>query len=167
MQDATQIADIYNRYVNETTVTFELDQVSEAEMRERIRMIAAHYPYLVYEQDNRIIGYCYAHGWKDKAAYSRTVETTVYLHPSFKHRGIGSSLMKALIQACGEAGFHTLIACITEGNGESVALHEKFGFRQASHFHEVGYKFGRWLGIVDYELTIRKTSEDKEMPGSR
>lgn len=62
--------------------------------------------------------------------------------------------MKALIEACAKQGYHTLIACITEGNGESIALHEKLGFKQASHFHEVGCKFGRWLGVVDYELTL-------------
>lgn len=154
LQDAAQIAAIYNGYVNETTITFELDPVSDTDMRERIRKIAAHYPYLVYEQENRIIGYCYVHGWKEKAAYSHTAETTVYLHPSFKRQGIGSALMKALIEACAKQGYHTLIACITEGNGESIALHEKLGFKQASHFHEVGCKFGRWLGVVDYELTL-------------
>ena len=67
---------------------------------------------------------------------------------------IGSTLMKTLIEACAKQGYHTLIACITEGNGESIALHEKLGFKQASHFHEVGCKFGRWLGVVDYELTL-------------
>lgn len=153
-QDAAQIADIYNKYIQDTVITFETEPIDETEMRERISRIATHYPYLVYEQNHEIIGYCYAHGWKEKAAYSRTVETTVYLHPSYKRQGIGSVLMKALIEECRKSGFHALIACITEGNGESIALHEKLGFRQASHFQEVGYKFGRWLGILDYELLL-------------
>ena len=47
-----------------------------------------------------------------------------------------------------------LIACITEGNEASYALHEKLGFEKVSYFREVGRKFGKWLGIVDYELIL-------------
>lgn len=153
-KDAAQIADIYNRYIKDTTITFELDQISTEEMEERIRQISSNYPYLVYERNNTVIGYCYAHGWKEKAAYNHTAETTVYLHPDFKRQGIGSLLMNMLIKECQKAGFHNLIACITEGNEESILMHEKLGFRQVSHFHEVGYKFGQWIGIVDYELLL-------------
>lgn len=153
-QDAAQIAGIYNEYIKNTTITFELEPVSVEEMETRIRQISSRYPYLVYEDGDKIAGYCYAHGWKEKAAYDRTVETTVYLHPSYKHQGIGSRLMDALVKTCREKGFHNLIACITEENEESAAFHKRLGFRQASHFHEVGYKFGRWIGIVDYELIV-------------
>ncbi len=154
LQDAAQIADIYNGYVKNTDISFETEQVSKAEMQERIRQIAARYPYIVYEKEGRIAGYCYAHEWKGRAAYSKTLETTVYLHPAFKRQGIGNALMRALIEECRKSGFHALIACITDDNKGSIALHEQLGFRQVSHFKEVGYKFGRWLGVVDYELLL-------------
>lgn len=154
LQDAAQIADIYNGYVKNTDISFETEQVGKAEMQERIRQIAARYPYIVYEKEGRIAGYCYAHEWKERAAYSKTLETTVYLHPAFKRQGIGNALMRALIEECRKSGFHALIACITDDNKGSIALHEQLGFRQVSHFKEVGYKFGRWLGVVDYELLL-------------
>lgn len=154
LQDAAQIADIYNGYVRNTDISFETEQVGKAEMQERIRQIAARYPYIVYEKEGRIAGYCYAHEWKERAAYSKTLETTVYLHPAFKRQGIGNALMRALIEECRKAGFHALIACIIDDNKGSIALHEQLGFRQVSHFKEVGYKFGRWLGVVDYELLL-------------
>ncbi len=154
LEDAASITAIYNKYIKETTATFELEPVDETEMKERIRLINRHYPYLVYEYNNEVIGYCYAHTWKEKAAYIRTAETTVYLHPSYTRKGIGYALMEALIKACKETGIHTLIACITEGNEASISMHKKLGFKQVSGFQEVGYKFGQWLGITDYELIL-------------
>ncbi len=153
-KDAARITEIYNEYVRHTTVTFELDAVSLQEMEQRIRQISSRYPYLVYEKDGCVVGYCYVHGWKERKAYEHTVETTVYLDPLYIRQGAGTLLMKSLIEKCRMAGFHALVACITEENDGSIALHEKLGFKKVSHFKEVGYKFGKWLGIVDYELLI-------------
>ena len=153
-RDARAIVEIYNEYIERGVETFETEPLSEEEMRARVVAIAADYPYLVYEEGGEVIGYCYAHEWKERAAYSKTLETTVYLHPAFKRQGIGNALMRALIEECRKSGFHALIACITDDNKGSIALHEQLGFRQVSHFKEVGYKFGRWLGVVDYELLL-------------
>ncbi|MDD7606877.1 MAG: GNAT family N-acetyltransferase, partial [Prevotellaceae bacterium] len=49
---------------------------------------------------------------------------------------------------------HVLIACITQGNAASVALHSKLGFVQVSRFHQVGRKFDHWLDVVDMELRL-------------
>lgn len=154
IQDAARIADIYNEYVRHTTVTFEIDAVGLQEMERRVRQISSRYPYLVCEEGGRVIGYCYAHGWKERKAYDRTVETTVYVDPLYRRQGVGILLMRSLIEKCRTAGFHAMVACITEGNAGSIALHEKLGFEKVSHFKEVGYKFGQWIGIVDYELLI-------------
>jgi len=101
-----------------------------------------------------VAGYCYAHGWKTKAAYRYTLETTVYLSPDYFGRGIGKRLMRELIEACRRNGYRALIACITAGNEASIALHTGLGFKQVSHFEQVGRKFGRWLDVVDYELLL-------------
>ena len=74
--------------------------------------------------------------------------------PSHTGKGIGKELMLHLIEECRRYGLHALIACITEGNEASYALHEKLGFEKVSYFREVGRKFGKWLGIVDYELIL-------------
>ena len=155
LNDAKAIADIYNEYVAHSVATFDTEPVSEEEMQARIAELSAGYPYLVYEADGEIAGYCYAHLWKTKAAYRNTLETTVYLSPRFRGRGIGKTLMQRLIEECRRAGFHALIACITEGNEASFALHRKLGFKQVSHFEEVGMKFNRKLDVYDYELILR------------
>ncbi len=155
LEDAGAIVDIYNYFITDTTVTFEVQPLTVEEMAERIREISARFPYFVYEEDGRVLGYCYAHLWKERAAYSKTLETTVYLHKDATHRGIGSMMVNHLVDLCRDEGYHALIACITEGNEASVKMHEKLGFRQVSEYKEVGRKFGEWLGVVDLELLFR------------
>lgn len=152
--DAGEIAAIYNKYVTDTTITFEVDTLTDDEMRNRIEDISAKYPYYVYEQDGHVAGFCYAHLWKDRAAYCKTLETTIYLSPQCLHRGIGTRLMHRLISDCRDMGFSALIACITGGNEASIQMHRSLGFEQVSHFKRVGMKFGRVLDVVDYELVL-------------
>lgn len=152
LEDAKAIADIYNRYIAEGTATFATDPMTEAEMKEYI--ISVQGLYFVYEERGSILGYCYAHTWKQKAAYRQTLETTVYIVSEYTGRGLGKQLMTKLIDECRQKKYHTLIACITEENTESIALHTKLGFQKVSHFKEVGQKFGRWLDVVDYELML-------------
>ena len=116
LEDAKAITAIYNEYVINSTATFETEPVAVEDMRERITQISANFPYFVYEIDNEVVGYCYAHLWKERAAYRYTLETTVYLSTKHIGKGIGRLLMQRLIEKCRESGYHALIACITKGN---------------------------------------------------
>lgn len=154
LQDTKEITDIYNEYVLHSVATFETVPLHEKEMQQRIVQISSSYPYLVYELDNKIAGYCYAHAWKERAAYKYTLETTVYLSPQYVGKGIGKLLMQSLIEECRKGGYRALIACITEGNEASHSLHLKLGFQQVSRFEKVGLKSGCWLDVLDYELLL-------------
>lgn len=154
LQDAKAITTIYNEYIEHSVATFETEPLREEDMRNRIAAIAARFPYFVHEEEGKVAGYCYAHLWKERAAYGHTLETTVYLAPGHEGKGIGKALMERLIEECRRDGYHALIACITEGNAVSDALHLRLGFKQVSHFEKVGLKFGRWLDVVDYELLL-------------
>lgn len=152
--DANAIAHIYNYYVKNTDITFETEQVPDAEMCQRILEISGKYPYMVYEESGKILGYCYASLWKKREAYHNTVESTVYLSPSSQGKGIGGLLMNALLDELKKIQIHAVIACITLPNPSSIKLHEKLGFKQVSHFREVGYKFERWIDVSDWELLL-------------
>ena len=154
LDDAERVASIYNRYVSKTTITFETEPVPVEVMRGRIDSISSAFPYFVYEYDGELIGYCYAHLWKEREAYSKTLETTVYLAPEACHKGIGPLLMTHLIDECRRQGYHALIACITADNLSSLRFHQRLCFRQVSRFSEVGRKFGRWLDVIDLELIL-------------
>ena len=153
--DSEAIAGIYNYYVRETTVTFDEEPLTVARMRERVAGISRSWPYLVAEDAGEIIGYCYVHPWKEKIAYGRTLETTVYLRSGMTSRGVGRRLMETLIGECrSRGGIHSLIACITTENEGSRRFHASLGFEEVSHFREVGYKFGRYLDVTDMELLL-------------
>lgn len=160
--DAPAIAEIYNHYVLNTAISFETEPVSVSAMRKRIEDIRSsgftEPPYFVCEIDGIIVGYSYAHAWKERRAYYRSLETTVYVAPDWQRHGIGFALMRRLIDCLRSLGHvHSLIACITDGNKGSCRLHERLGFRQVSHFKEVGYKFGRYIDVVDYEMILLKS----------
>lgn len=124
-------------------------------MGERIKDISTEYPYYVYEnEDGTVSGYCYAHRWKEREAYSHTLETTIYLAPGIERRGIGTQLMHMLIDECRHRGFVALIACITGDNEASIKMHASLGFEQKSCFEKVGIKFGKMLDVVDMELLL-------------
>ena len=152
--DASAITDIYNRYIAETTISFETECLTEKDMMERICDISEKYPYFVWEENGKPVGYCYAHPWKERAAYSRTLETTIYIDNTWQRRGIGHRLMKALIDECRIKGYHALIACVTGDNEASIKMHESLGFSKVSCFKEVGYKHGQILDVVDLELLL-------------
>lgn len=153
--DCRAITGIYNHYIADTTATFEVDTVSEREMADRIKSVSARFPYLVIEEEGRVVGYSYVHTWKDRAAYSHTLELTIYLDCSCRGRGLGSKLLGEIIRKCHTLDTcHTLVACITEDNKESIAFHSRHGFQQVSLFREVGRKFGRWLDVVDMQLMV-------------
>lgn len=153
-EDAAEICRIYNPYITDTNISFESEPIGEREMAERICEISRYCPYLVYEECGRVVGYCYVHPWKIRAAYSPTMESSVYLSPEVKGRGIGRELMRALIDACRELKVHSIIACITADNHESIRFHERLGFQQVSFFREVGRKHEQWLDVVDLQLML-------------
>lgn len=154
LSDAEAINDIYNHYVLHTAVSFETEALSVGEMRQRIATLSAEFPYFVCEISGRVVGYCYVHLWKERAAYCHTYETTLYLHPDFVRHGLGSVLLNLLVSECRSRGYHALIACITANNAASIAFHAHHGFEQVSLFKQVGHKFGEWLDVVDMELVL-------------
>lgn len=154
LDDAPAIANIYNPFITQTTVSFETEEVSTEQMAQRIADISAHYPYYVYEEDGKLLGYCYLHAWKERAAYAPTLELTIYLAPEAQSRGIGRPMVEQLIADARQMQVHALIACITQENEHSVRFHQSLGFKQVSHFKNVGYKLGRMLDVVDLELEL-------------
>lgn len=153
--DAEAIACIYNHYIRETIITFEEQPVSPSEMADRIAEVAAaSLPWLVAEQDGSIVGYARATKWKGRSAYRFSVETTIYLAPHWIGKGIGSSLYRLLLKQLKDLELHIAIGGVALPNVASVALHEKLGFRKVAHFSEVGFKFGKWIDVAYWQLSL-------------
>ncbi len=154
LSDAAAIARIYNWYIGNTTVTFEVEPVSDAVMAQRITQAEPNNPWIVLELDSEIIGYAYVTPWKARAAYRQAKETSVYIQPEFAGRGAGLELMRTLIDKIRSEPIHILIAGITLPNDASVALHEKLGFYHVGKFSEVGYKFKQRIDVGYWQLIL-------------
>ncbi len=117
LNDAEALQKIYAYYVEETAVTFEYEAPTVEEFRSRMQHTLKFYPYLVAEEEGRILGYTYAGTFKDRAAYDRCVETTIYLSKDEKRRGIGSKLLDALEEALAAQHILNANACIAVSRG--------------------------------------------------
>ncbi len=153
---AGAIAALYNHYIEHTTVTFELKPVTVGEIEARIlRVLEEDLPWFVaLSHDDELLGYCYATRWRDRAAYDQSVEVTVYVAEAAHRRGVGRRLYEQLFDALKALGKHAAIGGVTLPNDASVALHEKMGMHKVAHFEEVGFKFGRWLDVGYWQLTL-------------
>jgi L-amino acid N-acyltransferase YncA len=153
--DAMTIAEIYNRYVSGSVITFEEEPVTAVEIAQRIAEVrSASLPWLVAENSSRVTGYAYATPWKSRSACRFSVETTVYVAPRCAGRGIGSLLYDRLIPMLQAQHIHAVIGGIALPNEASAALHEKFGFRKVAQFHQVGFKFNRWIDVGYWQCTL-------------
>jgi L-amino acid N-acyltransferase YncA len=152
--DAAEICKIYNHYVLGTTITFEEEPVSTDEMAQRIAETLQSLPWLVWEQDESLQGFCYASKWKGRCAYRHSVESTVYVRADSIGRRIGSRLYRALLDELRQRKFHTVIGGIALPNDASVALHEKLEFEKVALFREVGNKFDRWTDVGYRQLLL-------------
>jgi|AGTN01.1.fsa_nt_gi Sortase and related acyltransferases len=157
LEDAKGICDIYNYYVENTAVTFETAVVSINEMQQRIKgFLDEGFPYYVGEINGKIVGYCYLHNWNNRCAYSSTKEATIYLDKDIQGKGFGTILYQYLFKEIYKEDIHALIAGICIPNESSVRLHEKFGFKQASHMKEIGWKFDQWRDVGHWLLVIKQ-----------
>ncbi len=153
--DSGQIAAIYNHYIDNSIATFEENALDPADMEGRMAEVAeAGLPWLVAARGDSIEGYAYASRWNGRCAYRFSVETTVYLAPDCTGRGVGATLYEALFDELRERGFHVAIAGISLPNPASIALHEKFGMEKVAHFSEVGYKYGGWIDVGYWQVTL-------------
>ncbi|MBS0214988.1 MAG: N-acetyltransferase [Proteobacteria bacterium] len=153
--DAAAIAAIYNVHVRGTIVTFELDEVDGGEMQRRMQQGSGlGLPWLVAESAGEVIGYAYAGQWKARAAYARTVESSIYLADTARGRGLGKRLYGELITRLRGLGIHAVIGGVSLPNASSVALHESMGFEAIGAFREVGWKLGRWIDVGYWQLLL-------------
>jgi L-amino acid N-acyltransferase YncA len=154
VEDGAACAAIYAPFVEDTSISFELEPPTADEMAARIAKTTTRTPWLVVEVDGTVRGYAYGTRHRDRAAYDWTVESTVYVDRAFAGRGIGRAAMTALLEVLRIQGFHLVVAGITQPNAASTALHRALGFERIGEFGAIGWKEGRWHGVEWYGLEL-------------
>lgn len=157
--DAAALVEIYRPYVEIKTASLEYDTPSVDEFTRRIETISAEFPYIVCELDGRIIGYAYAHRYKERFGYRFCAELTIYLAGDCTKQGIGRRLYSALIELLGLMGYKNLYGIVTDPNPGSFALHRSLGFTETGREHLAGVKFGKWLDVVLFERQLGDYNE--------
>ncbi|MBO5891105.1 MAG: N-acetyltransferase [Oscillospiraceae bacterium] len=147
-EDIPAILEIYAPYVWNTTFTFEYTIPTVAEFSARFADISKQFPWLVWEENGKVLGYAYASAPFTRAAYQWCAEPSIYLSEEIQGKGIGRKLYLTLEELLKQQGYRVLYALITQENLPSLAFHEKLGYTPIAQLPDCGWKFDRWLGVV-------------------
>jgi L-amino acid N-acyltransferase YncA len=166
-EDTPEIARIYAHYVETTCISFEEVAPSAHEMGARLRRLRqSGLPWRVaLGESGAVIGYAYASPFRARSAYRYTVENSVYLAPDQVRRGAGTALMRELIRDCAALGYRQMMAVIADDANEgSLKLHARLGFQMIGKELAVGFKFGRWVDVVQMQLALGEGN--RSVPGA-
>jgi phosphinothricin acetyltransferase len=154
--DLPRLTEIYNYFVMNTPVTFDVEPYTverRAAWFEQFAL-AGRYRLVVAEENGVVVGYAGTTRFRVKPAYDTTVETTIYCSPETVGKGAGSRLYAALFEAIATEDIHRIVAGYTLPNAASQALHARFGFKPVGVFSEVGRKFGRYWDVAWTERAL-------------
>ena len=169
-RDIPAMLAVYAPYVEETAVSFEYAVPSPEEFRARLARVQGFYPWLVAEQEGRVLGYAYASRFHPRAAYDWSVEVSIYLGRQERGRGLGRQLYEALEAMLRAQNVLSAYACIALAetpdeylDHASIRFHERMGYRLTGTFPNCGYKFDRWYGMVWMEKRLVPADAPKSL----
>lgn len=154
LDDAEAIRAIYNVEVATSTATFDLVPRTLEQQRAWQTERSGARAVLVAVEGDEVAGFGSLSPWRDRPAYSTTVEDSVYVHRDHQGRGVGRALLDELVATATAHGFHACMARIVGGHDASIALHHACGFEIVGTEREVGRKLGRWLDVVLMERLL-------------
>jgi len=159
--DLARLVEIYNYYIKETHFTFDMEPFAVGGRTQWFNQFSESGPYrmLVAERDGAVVGYASSTQFKPKAAYSTSVETSVYLDHGQMGQGIGLALYAALLEILvDEPSVHRAYGGTALPNPESIALHERLGFSLVGTYREVGFKFDQYWDVSWFEKDVSGAS---------
>lgn len=154
--DLPSLLAIYNYEVVNSVATFDMEPKNLEQRRVWFdEHNVGNHPLIVAEVEGRVVGYASLSSYRVKEAYAATVELSVYVDVAYRGKGVATRLMDAILEmARKDESIHLVVSVITGENEASVKLHEKYGFSYCGTVHQVGFKHGRYLDIVTYELIV-------------
>jgi len=153
-KDLPVIKEIYDHYILNSTATFHSRPVTVTELKELLNFPRRRYPAFTIRAGGKIIGYCFLTRYKNREAYDRTAELSIYLRPECTGKGIGPAALRHLEKAAKRSGIHVLIGTLCGENTQSIRLMETAGYSRAARLKNVGEKFGKVLDVVIYQKEI-------------
>ena len=153
--DLAPINGIYNYYVCQTHITFDIEPWSAAKRLDWFsKFNGKGYQLWVAEMEGKVQAFAYTSQFRAKAAYNSSAEVTIYAHHQAPTQGIGKALYNKLLPNLAHFGIHRLYAVIALPNNRSIGLHQQFGFEQVAILNEVGSKFGKKISVAMLEKRL-------------
>lgn len=162
--DIPQILAIYGPYVENTTYSFEYTVPTLPDFTQRFRQTTSQFPWLVWEDQGRILGYAYGSAPFQRAAYRWCAEVSIYLAPEAQGKGIGKALYALLERCLACQGYQLVYSIVTSENENSLAFHKALGYEFLAQFPRCGFKQGRWLGITWLQKRLNSVETPTSTP---
>jgi phosphinothricin acetyltransferase len=153
-QDLDRMLDLYNYYIENTSVLFDDRPISLEEFSTRVYIKHNTYKTFLIQQNNEFYGFCFLTRFRKKRAYEKTAEVGIYLQPDFTRKGLGREIVTYLEAIAREQGIEVIIASISGENVASLSLFRKLGYEQCAHFKRIAEKFGRKMDLVDFQKIL-------------
>ncbi|EKQ56725.1 MULTISPECIES: GNAT family N-acetyltransferase [unclassified Clostridium] len=154
-KDLADILEIYNDAILNTTAIYAYEAHTLDERKEWYKKKKEDgYPLLVFEKNKKVAGFATYGPFRAYPAFKYSIEHSVYVHKDYRNLGIGKALLNELIDIANAEEYATMVACIDRLNENSIKIHEKFGFEYSGTIKKAGYKFGKWLDLVFYQLAL-------------
>jgi len=164
INDYEDILKIYEKYINDTLITFECKVPTIEEFANRLDNIQKTFPLFVCKMENKVAGYAYISRFRDREAYDWTVESSIYISSKYHGMNIGKAMYHALIEISKISGYKNLIGVVTMPNIKSEKLHAHFGFEEVGILKNVGNKNGNWADVKYYSLKLSEYNLNPEKP---
>jgi len=156
--DLPQILAIYNEVIRNSTAVYSEQEFTPERGKVWFDGKTGHgFPFIVARDDSGIAGFGSFGEFRAWPCYRHSVEHSVHVRADRRGQGVGRALLTELLARAAGMGKHVMIAGIDADNTVSIGLHRSLGFTGAGHFHEVGFKFGRWLDLVFLQCILPPT----------
>lgn len=154
--DLLQINEIYNIAIDSRIATADLDHIS---YDSRLIWFEDHnpklYPIFVFEKEGSVRGWISVSPYrKNRRALDGVVEVSYYVHPQYHGQGIGSLLIKHIIDNAHNFGIHFIICILLEINEASIRLLNKFEFQRWGYLPDIVNIEGKICSHLIYGLKI-------------
>jgi L-amino acid N-acyltransferase len=153
---AIDILNILNESILNSTALYDYQPRSPASMIDWFKAKeTSNFPVIgAIDSQNQLLGFSTYGTFRPQPAFKYTIEHSIYIHKDHRGQGLGRSLLQQLIITAQAQEYHTMIGAIDMANTTSIALHQKLGFTHTGTINQAGFKFGQWLDLGFYQLTL-------------
>lgn len=162
--DVPAMLEIYAYFVEHTAVSFEYETPTREEFLRRLDEHTRQFPWLVWQEDRKVLGYVYAGAPFERAAYRWCAEISCYLAPEVRGRGVGRQLYARTEEILRAQGYRTVYAVVTSANAPSMAFHKALGYHEFAKFAACGFKNGAWYDVSWLEKRLQPDGAPERFP---